>query len=46
MKTHIETTCDRTKLKCTRCNLLKSRGEIVEDVHNCEIEIVKAADQT
>ena len=46
MKTHIETTCDRTRLKCTRCNLLKSLGEIVEDVHNCEIEIIKAADQT
>ncbi len=46
MKAHLETTCVCTLLRCTRCNLLKSRGELEQDDHNCDIELLKAADQS
>jgi hypothetical protein len=46
MKTHLRTRCAKSIFKCTFCKITKTRSELPTDDHSCELNLLKAAEQS
>ena len=46
MKTHLRTRCGKSVFCCTTCKITKTRTELLTDDHSCELNILKAAEQS